>query len=129
VLRFFGKEKLGGKGVPFRWTGAQSFVVIPGIGPSARELRIEMSHGGRPPTAPVPVVEVAIGDRVLGTATPDGEIRSYAFALPADLIAAAAVQADPIRVRLRVPTWNPQALIGGNDARDLGVLLTRVEVR
>ena len=129
VLRFFGKEKLGGKGVPFRWTGAQSFVVIPGIGPAARELRIEMSHGGRPPTAPVPVVEVAIGDRVLGTATPDAEIRSYAFALPADLIAAAAVQADPIRVRLRVPTWNPQALIGGNDARDLGVLLTRVEVR
>ena len=129
VLRFFGKEKLGTAGTPFRWSGAQSFVALPGITTAAREVRISMSHGGRPPSAPLPVVEIAANDRVLGSVTVTADLQSYTFALPADLVVAAAAEAEPLRLRLRVSTWNPQAILGGTDNRDLGVLVTRVEVR
>ena len=129
VLRFFGKEKLGTNGTPFRWTGAQSFVALPGISTAAKDVRITMSHGGRPASAPPPAVEVAANDRVLGTVTVTADLQSYTFALPADLVAAAATETEPVRLRLRVATWNPQAILGGGDNRDLGVMVTRVEVR
>jgi len=61
--------------------------------------------------------------------TVTADLQSYTFALPADLVAAAAAETEPVRLRLRVATWNPQAILGGGDNRDLGVMVTRVEVR
>jgi hypothetical protein len=43
-------------------------------------------------------------------------------------VARLAAMADPVRLRLRVPTWNPATLLGANDTRDLGVIVTRVQV-
>ena len=59
-----------------------------------------MSHGGRPASAPMPVVEVAANDRVLGTVTVTADLQPYTFALPADLVAAAAAErrAGPVAI-------------------------------
>ena len=52
----------------------------------------------------------------------------YVFRIPADIASRAARDPDPVRLRLQVPTWNPAQLLGVNDSRDLGVMVTRVEV-
>jgi hypothetical protein len=107
----------------------QSFVALLGVPPTATRVVVWMGSGGRPPQAPTPTVEVALDDHVLGTATPVDDVRPYAFALPPELAARAAARTGPARLRLRVPTWNPAALLGVNDTRELGVIVTRVEVR
>jgi hypothetical protein len=65
---------------------------------------------------------------VLGRAITQGPLRPYTFALPADLAAAIGTSADPARLELRVATWNPAELLGVDDPRDLGVLVSRVDV-
>jgi hypothetical protein len=128
VVRFHAREQRS-DGLRYRWTTGQSFVALPGVPATATQITVWMSSGGRPSQAPAPVVEVALDDQVLGTATPTDDVRPYTFALPPALAARAAARTDPARLRLRVPTWNPSALLGVNDTRELGVMLTRVEVR
>jgi hypothetical protein len=128
VVRFYAKERRPDTGEPFRWSGRQSFVLLAGISPDARRVTVWMSNGGRPAAAPPAAVEVALDDRVIGTATPRDAIEPFSFALPADLAAEAAARPTPARLRLRVATWNPKALLGVNDTRDLGVIVTRVVV-
>jgi hypothetical protein len=53
----------------------------------------------------------------------------YTFPLPAEIAQAAAASSDPVRLSLRVPTWNPAEMGLGTDRRDLGVQLTRVQVQ
>jgi hypothetical protein len=129
VVRFHAKERHGETGETFRWSGPQSFVVLQRIGSSARELTLWMSNGGRPARAPAPEVELALDAAVLGTATPDDAVRAYSFPLPPDLVSRLAASDQPVRLRLRVPTWNPALVLGLPDTRDLGVIVTRVEVR
>ncbi|MCC7009208.1 MAG: hypothetical protein IT184_10355 [Acidobacteria bacterium] len=124
VVRFYARER-SDDGVPFRWTGAQSFVVVAGLAGAPHELTVWMSNGGRPGSAPPASVEVALDDVAVGTVTVTSDVRPYAFALPVTTRA----PGDPPRLRLRVPTWNPHALLGVPDTRDLGVMVTRVEVR
>jgi hypothetical protein len=128
VVRFHAREQRS-DGLRYRWTTGQSFVALPGIPATATQIVVWMSSGGRPSQAPAPVVEVALDDHVLGTATPVDNVQPYTFALPPALAARAAARTDPARLRLRVPTWSPSALLGVNDTRELGVMLTRVEVR
>jgi hypothetical protein len=129
VVRFHAKEVRAESGLAYRWTRDVSYVMLLGMAPEARQVTVWMSSGGRPPAAPAPRVEVSIEERVLGAATPVDEVRPYTFDIPADTAASAAAQDDPVRLRLRVPTWNPSTALGGADRRDLGVMLTRVEVR
>jgi hypothetical protein len=129
TVRFHSKEGRPGTSLVYRWTRRLSYVVLLGIAPDARTLTIWMSNGNRPATAPAPVVEVTIDDQLLGRATVGSVLQPYEFALPADLVAAAAVSPDPKRVALRVPTWNPAAAGDGPDERDLGVIVTRVQVQ
>jgi hypothetical protein len=128
VVRFHAREQRP-DGLRYRWTMGQSFVALLGVPPTATRVVVWMGSGGRPPQAPTPTVEVALDDHVLGTATPVDDVRPYAFALPPELAARAAARTGPARLRLRVPTWNPAALLGVNDTRELGVIVTRVEVR
>jgi hypothetical protein len=128
VVRFHAREQRS-DGLRYRWTTGQSFVALPGIPATATQIVVWMSSGGRPSQAPAPVVEVALDDHVLGTATPIDDVRPYTFTLPPELAARAAARTDPARLRLRVSTWSPSALLGVNDTRELGVMLTRVEVR
>ena len=130
VARFYARERMGDGGTPFRWSTNQSFVVLPAVPASARRLVIWMSQGGRPPQAPPAVVEVAVADRVVGTVRlATNAVAPHTLELPRDLVEAVAASGEPFRIRLRVPTWRPQALIGGTDDRDLGVMVTRVDVQ
>jgi 4-amino-4-deoxy-L-arabinose transferase-like glycosyltransferase len=128
VVRFHGRERRA-DGTTFRWTQGQSFVLLLGLAPEARTVTVWMSHGGRPAKAPAAEVEVALDDQILGRVTVVDALRPYQFDLPPALVARLSAAADPVRLRLRVPSWNPQLLLGAPDTRDLGVIVTRVEVR
>jgi 4-amino-4-deoxy-L-arabinose transferase-like glycosyltransferase len=128
VVRFHARERNDADGLVYRWTGPQSFILLGALHPAARDLTVWMSHGGRPASAPPAVVEVALDDEVLGTVTVTGVVQPFTFALPTALVERLAQAQDPVRLRLRVPTWNPAAALGVPDTRDLGVLVTRVQV-
>lgn len=127
AVRFHAKEQTEGR--TFRWTQAQSFVVVNRIAAGSRAFVLTMSDGGRPAAAPPADVTVAIGERTLGTVRVAGGFRDYEVPIPADLAAAAAATGEPVRVTIRTQTWNPLATLGTNDPRDLGVMLDRVAVR
>jgi hypothetical protein len=129
VRGFYGPERHEPTGVVFRWTRAAADVLLPGFQPSAVEVVVWMSHGGRPAGAPPPDTVVSLGGVVLGTAAPDDEVRPFRFALPAGLAEAMAAQDNPPALHLEMSTWSPQALLGVDDPRDLGVMVTRVQVR
>lgn len=128
VVRFHAKERFA-DGSPFRWTRDVSYVAVTGITPTARAIALTMAGGARPANAPVPVVTVSIDGRVLGAVTLGPNRSTHEFAMPADLVAALAESEAPGRLRIDTPTWNPLQLSGAADARDLGVMVFRVEVR
>jgi hypothetical protein len=128
VARFYAKERRP-DGTTFRWTKNRAFVMLTGIAPGAKELVISMGSGGRPAAAPPATVTITALDRELGTVTLTDEIRPHRFALPADVVARAVSGGDPLRVTIDVPTWNPNTLLKAPDRRDLGVLVTRVQVQ
>ncbi len=129
VVRFHARETRPDTGQTFRWTGRQSYVLLLGMAPGARQVTIWMSNGGRPAGVAPADVEVSIDGTVLGTATPDDSIQPYIFPLSSALAAAVAERDEPARLQVRVVTWNPAEALGVNDSRDLGVVVTRVEVR
>ncbi|MEO8480721.1 MAG: glycosyltransferase family 39 protein [Acidobacteriota bacterium] len=129
VVRFHARERRADTGLKYRWSGGQSFVILLGLPADARELIVWMSSGGRPAQAPPPVVQFALDDEDIGQATAGEDVQPHVLTLPAGLAARLAAKNDSTRLRLRVPTWNPGALLGVNDTRDLGVIVTRVQVR
>jgi hypothetical protein len=127
VTRFYAKETSGGRSI--RWTGRQSFVTLTGLTGAEREIAITMHDGGRPPAAPRPVVQIFLDDTPLGEVAVGSGFEVYRVALPPALAAAAAASDEPARLRLTVSsTWNPRALLGAPDDRELGVMVDRVEV-
>jgi hypothetical protein len=88
-----------------------------------------MSNGGRPSTAGPATVEIALDEDVLGSVTVTRQVVEYTVDLPPVLAARAAASDDPSRLRLRVSPWVPAEALGGSDTRQLGVMVTRVEVR
>jgi hypothetical protein len=127
VVRFHAKER-DARGT-FRWTRAQSYLSLVGIASDARELVIWMDNGGRPASAAPAAVQVFLGETELGRVTVGRERRPYVFPIPGPLAAAAASSTSATTIRLLSTTWNPRALTGGSDDRDLGVMVDRVEVR
>lgn len=128
VIRFHAKEQHA-SGDRFRWSRDVSYVLLGNAGATAREVAVWMSDGGRPAAAPAPIVEVAVGEFVLGQVTVTDELQPYRFAIPPDVADWMGRQDAPVRLRLRVPTWSPQEYLGVNDPRELGVIVSRVEVR
>ena len=57
------------------------------------------------------------------------EIRPYEFAIPPEVLAEAARDEGFVVVHLNVPTWNPGRVLGSSDTRNVGVMVTRVELR
>jgi dolichyl-phosphate-mannose-protein mannosyltransferase len=127
VLRFYDKETSEGRSV--RWTGRQSFVAIPGLTGGERDIVLVMQAGGRPAPAGPAEIDVFFNDVPIGTVTVGQGFQTYHLALPAELAARAAQMNDPSQLRLLArTTWNPKALLGQSDDRDLGVMVDRVEV-
>jgi hypothetical protein len=127
VTRFYAKETSDGRSI--RWTGRQSFVTLTGLTGAEREIAITMHDGGRPPAAPRPVVQIFLNDTPLGEVAVGSGFAVYRVPLPSGLATAAAASDEPARLRLTVSsTWNPRALLGAPDDRELGVMVDRVEV-
>ena len=53
----------------------------------------------------------------------------YSFDVSEDLANRSANLDDTVRLRLKVSTWKPSDVLGVVDDRELGVIVTRVEVR
>ena len=126
VIRFHAKEQSEGRTI--RWSQGRSFVILTRLAPGDRTLAIWMGDGGRPAAAPPANVTVTLDDRTLGTVHVGSGVREYEFRIPED-VATRLATGEPIRIALQVPTWNPMALLGTTDARDLGVMVDRVAVR
>jgi hypothetical protein len=129
VVRFYAKEERADIALRFRWTKEFSDVMLLGVDENATEVVVWMSSGGRPSTVAPAAVTVSLDQRVLGVVTLVDEVLPYRFVLPPDLALKGATGSDPLRLRLAVVQWNPQRDLGLGDDRDLGVMVTRVEVR
>lgn len=126
VRRFYAKE--GSPGRSIRWTRDVSFISTVGMQATNRTVTIWMDDGGRPDSAPPAAVSVSLGDRLLGTVKVGSGMHPYAFDIPPDLASALSRADDAAPLRLETRTWNPSR-IAGNDNRDLGVMVDRVEIR
>jgi len=126
VVRFHAKERNGDHS--FRWTRPVSYVSVLGIDADTASLSIMMENGGRPPGLPPATVQVLLNDRALGQVTVGTARQAYSFAIPPDLAATAAKTDDAALLKLVSSTWNPRAVLGANDDRDLGVMVDRIEV-
>ncbi len=129
VVRFHAKEKDPQSGRTYRWTRDVSYVSLLNITPATRTITLWMADGRRPASLPRAAVEVALDEHVLGTVTVGPDVTAFAFDVPPGLATEAAASEDPARLRLRTNTWRPRTAIGAPDDRDLGVMLSRVEVR
>ena len=127
TYRFFAKEVTEGRSI--RWTGAQSFIAVPGLSGRERELRLEMHNGGRPPTAGAAEVTVHFNDVPLATIAVETGFRTYVVPLPTDLVAQAGAADEPARIKLVCTTWKPREHGGAADDRNLGVMVDRVTIR
>jgi hypothetical protein len=129
VVRFNAKELRPDTHTPFRWTRDASYVLLMPFRDSYRTLTVWMSTGGRPRTAAAPAVTLSLAGTVLGTVTPVDAIEPYTLAIPPDVAARATKDEDAATLRFQVPPWNPHVVLGAPDDRQLGVIVTRVEVR
>jgi hypothetical protein len=112
----------------WRWSRGESGALLTNIGPDTTAILISMENGGRPASAPPAVVEVTLADRVLGRVAVGEGTRSYEFAVPRDLARELAASSDPARLRLAVSSWTPKRLLGTPDDRELGVMVSHIEV-
>ncbi len=113
----------------YRWTRAESYLLLVGVPADANQLVLWMDNGGRPASAPPAQIEV-FGRRRLarqcGRRTRD---TTLLFPIPPDIARTAESSADAMTIRLNTITWNPAALLKVIDDRDLGVMVDRVEIR
>jgi hypothetical protein len=128
VVRFHAKERKGD--LTYRWTSDVSYVSLVGIQPDATTLSVWFGDGGRDASA-VGVARVTLdldGQR-LGETEVRGGFRPYTFALPPDLVRAAARRDAPALLKISSTTFNLQKLAGIPDDRNLGVMVDRVAVQ
>jgi hypothetical protein len=116
--------------VRFRWTTDQSFIRLRLPPSRPTKLTLWMGHGGRPSGVRPATVSVYAGQRLLGSVVViSADIHPYGFALPPEVIDEAAGGDGFLEIRLDTPTWNPHFVLGTTDDRNLGVMVTRVELR
>jgi len=128
VLRFYARDFNGRQ--PMRWTGGNSQILVPGLVGKETEVVLTMHDGGRPKEAPPARVEVIFNDVSLGTVDVSGpDFKPYRLTLPLEVAREAGAADEPAQIRLVSTTWSPQELRGLPDSRNLGVMVSRVEVR
>jgi hypothetical protein len=127
VLRFHAKEQSEGR--TYRWTQARSMISVTVINATDRNVTLELADGGRPPAGPPAHVDVFLHGQQLGSIVVSGGFRSYTLPIPAELAVRAAAVNDPVELRLRTDTWQPSAVLGSSDERQLGVMVDRVTIK
>jgi hypothetical protein len=126
VVRFHAKEETEGRWM--RWTGRSSWVTIMPVPSGSGTVTLWMSDGGRPPAVEPARVTVYLEEQLLGTVTVATGFRPYEFHVPPPLAAKAAA-ADSARLRVVSNPWIPHDVLGNGDARVLGVMVDRVQMR
>ena len=125
---FFAKETNGR--FRFRWSMASSELRLRLPGGEPSQLTLWMGKGVRPPGAIEARVSVYVEGQLAGTAdVTSPEPEPFAFSLPSDAAGRASRRDGFVVVRIETPTWNPARTIRSQDDRELGVILTAVELR
>jgi hypothetical protein len=127
VVRFHAKEQTENRTI--RWTRDVSYVAIPSLLETDREIVMWMNDGGRPVSVTPAVVSVHLDNRLLGTVRVTTGFAAYTLAIPPDMAHAIASRGQPVELKLTTSTWKPERVLGTPDNRDLGVMLDRVTVR
>ena len=112
----------------WRWSRAASDALLTNVAPDTSAVSISMENGGRPASAPPALVEVTLAGRLLGRVVVGESTRPYVFAVPRDLALELSASGAPAVLRLAVRTWSPKQVLGSADGRDLGVMVSRIEV-
>ena len=73
-------------------------------------------------------MQVFFNDTPLGVIDVGKSFATYSFALPPDAVQRAAAEDNPAVLRLLSTVWIPSRLLGGNDTRELGVMIDKVEI-
>lgn len=115
---FYEGETAQGTEQRFRWTRDHAVIAIPGFGATPARLTLRL-QGSRPGGTPATAATITLGD---GTPQPlplSPELRDYTIAVPAS-----AFRDGGVSVTLDTPTYRPTG-----DRRDLGIVVTNVELR
>ena len=128
VTSFYGKEQDGS--IRFRWSKARSQVRLRMISAEPTSLTLWASNGGRPPRAEPARTSVYLEGRLLGVVQLDSPaFQPYLFTVPSGATARAAANDGFAVLTIETPTWSPRRALGLADARELGVMVARVELR
>lgn len=127
VLRFHSKERIEDRTI--RWTTRASEIAVSGLNGSERTVTLVMSDGGRPQSATPPRVRVLFNGVQIGETVVGPGFQPYAFPISVEQAAAAAKDVLPATLRLESTVWSPRDNGGGQDTRQLGVMLDTVTVR
>ena len=107
VVRFHAKEQTEGR--YFRWTGAQSFIAVPGLTGAERALEFVMHDGGRPAQAEPARVQVFFNDAPIGVIDVGKGFTTYRLDLPADAgPPRRRPRIEPAQIRLLSTVWSPK---------------------
>jgi hypothetical protein len=128
VLRFHAKERHG-NGTTFRWSRDVSYINLQGVTADDHTITLVMDDGRRPAQVRRASVEVSMNDQVLGRIAVGSDFKPYTLPIPPALAAAAGSSGAPVRIKLVTNVWQPKAVLGVADDRDLGVMVDRVDVR
>ena len=126
VREFYAKETVTGRNETFRWSGEVSSILLPTVDRENRSLTLWLNAGGRPENAEPARVEVYLNESYLGAATPTNEFVPFVFQIPLDVVSQIEAGEDAALLQLGGTTWNPSAALGGDDTRELGVMVDRI---
>ena len=128
VTDFYTRERDGTQ--RFRWTTRRSSISLRLPATRVFTLMLWMGNGGRPAAAPPARVTAFAGEQPIGSVlVSSSDIREYQFPLPPEAVDEATGGSGFLEIRLETPTWNPHEVLGTTDDRNLGVMVTRVELR
>ena len=128
VRQFYAKETMAGLDRTFRWSQGDSSVLMPAVDSQTRIVTLWLNVGFRPPTAEPVHVNVYVNEHYLGAAVPTIEFEPFEFEIPLAVASEIEAGEDAPILRIESTTWNPLALRGENDTRDLGVMVDRITV-
>ena len=67
-----------------------------------------------------------INDTYLGEAAPTNIFQPFQFEIPLQVASQIISREDAATLRLESTTWTPSLALGGEDTRDLGVMIDRI---
>jgi hypothetical protein len=111
-------EKMAQGGGTFRWTGADSYIVLQDVGRQDFDVTLTLS-GSRPQGQPSPTLRIESGGVVLLDTVPAPDLVDYRLVVPRD-----DVKDGTLTLHLLSNGFSPPG-----DSRTLGVVLTRLQVR